>query len=128
MNMSIYSYYKPERKEAHMTDQPTFTEFYEHHYPAEHKVPANIAFHMVGTVAGVVLLMVVLAKLITPWWALAFPVVHVVPGLIGHRLFERNEEVGDARLTRTDVPLYWFMIANHLKLWALVTGRQPHRD
>jgi hypothetical protein len=111
-----------------MTGKLNFTEFYQNHYPAEHTVPANIALHMFGTAAGIALLLVVVAGTISPWWALAFPVVHVVPGLIGHRLFERNEDVGDARLLRTDFPLYWFMIANHIELWTLITGRQPHRD
>jgi hypothetical protein len=111
-----------------MSEHPTFTDFYKHHYPVEHRVPANIALHMIGTAAGIVLWLVVLAGLIAPWWALTFPVVHVVPGLIGHRLFERNEEVGDSRLLRTDFPLYWFMIANHIELWTLITGRRSRSD
>jgi hypothetical protein len=35
------------------------------------------------------------------------------PGLIGHRLFDRDAEVGDLRITRSDYPLWWFIRANH---------------
>jgi hypothetical protein len=35
------------------------------------------------------------------------------PGLIGHRLFERNAAVGDVRVTRTEFPPWWFIAANH---------------
>ena len=50
----------------------------------------------------------------SPWFALAFPVVHALPGLIGHRLFERNAAVGDIRVTRKDHPPLWFIAGNHL--------------
>jgi hypothetical protein len=40
--------------------------------------------------------------------------VHVLPGLLGHRLFDRDKTIGDVRLTRTDYPLWWFLIANHI--------------
>ena len=52
-------------------------------------------------------------SIIPIWWMLLFPLVHVAPGLIGHRLFDRNEAVGDARVFRTDFPLWWFVVANH---------------
>ncbi|MGH6787986.1 MAG: Mpo1-like protein [Novosphingobium sp.] len=90
-----------------------FARFLVEDYPAEHSHPANVALHMFGTLAGLGL--IGLALTVWPLWtALAWPVVHVAPGLAGHRLFERNPEVGDARLTRTDIPLHWFVAANHL--------------
>jgi hypothetical protein len=101
-------------------------DFYRVAYWDEHKVPTNIALHMAGTIAGVLLLVSSLT-VISTWWALAFPVVHVVPGLIGHRLFERAEAIGDSRIFRTDVPVWWFMVANHMmtaqKLWTFLTRR-----
>jgi hypothetical protein len=104
----------------------TFKDFYREAYWDEHKVPINIAIHMAGTMAGV-LLLVASVTVISPWWALAFPIVHIGPGLIGHRLFERAEVIGDARIFRTDVPGWWFIFANHMMtgrmLWAFVTLR-----
>lgn len=103
-----------------------FREFYRKAYWDEHKVPINIAIHMAGTISGVLLIAASLT-VISSWWALAFPIVHVVPGLIGHRLFERAEAIGDARIFRTDVPGWWFIVANHMMtarmLWAFVTLR-----
>jgi hypothetical protein len=104
----------------------TFMQFYRGAYWDEHRVPVNLAFHIFGTVAGLTLL-IASATIIASWWAVAFPVVHVLPGLIGHRLFERAEAVGDARIFRTDVPGWWFVAANHMMtgrmIWALVTLR-----
>lgn len=90
-----------------------FREFYRHVYWEEHKVRINIAFHMAGTIAGILLLMASFT-IISVWWALAFPIVHIAPGLIGHFLSERSEAVGNARVFRTDVPGWWFVVANHL--------------
>jgi hypothetical protein len=104
----------------------SFMNFYRGAYWDEHKVPFNLALHILGTVAGVALL-VASAAMISFWWALAFPVVHAVPGLIGHRLCERAEAVGDARILRTDVPVWWFIVANHMMtgrmIWAFVSLR-----
>jgi hypothetical protein len=93
--------------------QQSYMDFYREAYWEEHHVPMNLALHIFGTVAGVALL-IASATIISAWWALAFPVVHIVPGLIGHRLFERANAVGDARIFRTDVPIWWFMVANHM--------------
>ena len=98
-----------------------FWEFYRGEYASDHQHPANVALHVIGTIAG--LMLIAASFLVIPlWWALTFPVVHAVPGLIGHRLYDRNETIGDARITRTDYPLYWFIVANHL-LTAHVFGR-----
>jgi hypothetical protein len=107
--------------------QGSFMAFYRGGYWDEHKVPINLAFHIFGTVAGV-LLLIASFTILSPWWALTFPVVHVVPGLIGHRLFERARAVGDTRIFRTDVPVWWFVVANHMMtarmIWALPTLRR----
>ena len=102
--------------------RPSFMTFYRDHYFAEHSHPANIALHVAGTLLGLGLIAAALT-VISPWWLLAFPVVHVGPGLIGHRFFERNPDVGDVRVLRTDVPVYLFLFANHLLTWRLLTGR-----
>jgi hypothetical protein len=101
-----------------------FLHFYREAYWEEHQVPINIAIHVAGTIAGM-LLLIASVTIISPWWALAFPIVHVLPGLIGHRLFERAEAIGDARIFRTDVPGWWFIVANHMMtarmIWRFIT-------
>lgn len=100
----------------------TFSTFYKTTYRTDHRHPANLAMHIIGVVAG---LAVIAASLsVWPLWAaLVFPIVHVVPGLIGHRFFDRDQAVGDLRLTRTDYPLWWFLIANHLMAARVLTLR-----
>jgi hypothetical protein len=89
-----------------------FNSFYRDHFIPEHTHPGNIALHVFGTLAGLALIAASFT-IIPGWWALLFPVVHVGPGLIGHRLFDRNEAVGDMRVLRRDFPLWWFVLANH---------------
>lgn len=89
-----------------------FDSFYRDHFVPEHSHPANVALHIFGTLAGLLLIAASLT-VIPLWWALLFPVVHVAPGLIGHRLFDRNEAVGDVRVLRKDFPLWWFLWGNH---------------
>lgn len=98
-------------------------DFYVDHFRAEHQHPANIALHMFGLLSSTALVVVAL-WVGKPWLALAYPVVHAVPGLLGHRLFERNLAVGDIRLTRKDFPMVWFIIGNHLLFVEVITRRQ----
>jgi Protein of unknown function (DUF962) len=105
----------------------TYQHFYATAYRADHRHPGNLALHIFGTLAGLALLAVAAAALIAPWWALAFPFVHALPGLIGHRLFDRDEVVGDLRITRSDYPLWWFIRANHRMTWDVLTGRWQQR-
>jgi hypothetical protein len=113
VNMSNCSHHSGDRfhKEPAMPSI-RFRQFYRHHFLAEHRHPANVALHMAGTIAGAVFLIAALLSR-WPWAMLLFPVVHAAPGLIGHRLFERNAAVGDVRVTRSDFPLWWFIAANH---------------
>ncbi|NBT56470.1 MAG: DUF962 domain-containing protein [Betaproteobacteria bacterium] len=98
------------------TKEPTmnFEDFYQHVFLPEHTHPINVALHMLGTFAGLGYIIAVLTLPVL-WWPalLVFPVVHAVPGLIGHRWLERNVAVGDARWRRTDFPGWWFIVANH---------------
>jgi hypothetical protein len=98
----------------------TFKRFYAEHFLTEHTHPLNVALHVFGTLAGLAFVAWVLAAL-QLWWLLLFPVVHALPGLIGHRLVERNAAVGDVRVTRTDFSPLWFIAANHLMTWRLIT-------
>jgi hypothetical protein len=100
--------------------RPGFAEFYRHHYLPEHRQPANVALHLVGTVAGLAWLAAVPPLGLSFAWWLLFPVIHAAPGLLGHRLFERNEKVGDLRVLRKDFPAPWFIAANHLLLFDLL--------
>lgn len=95
------------------TETSGFWVFYQGEYRSEHRHPANVALHMLGTLAGLGWLTASFT-IWSIWWALLFPVVHVLPGLVGHRLFERSEAVGDARVLRTDHPIWWFVLGNHI--------------
>ena len=90
-----------------------FRDFYRNHFLPEHQQAANVALHVFGTVAGIVFVGAVMASLM-PYLVLLFPVVHAVPGLVGHRLFERNAVVGDVRVLRKDFSPLWFIAANHV--------------
>jgi hypothetical protein len=100
----------------------SFHDFYATVYREDHQHPINLALHIIGVFAGLGLIGASLT--VWPLWAmLGFPIAHVAPGLIGHRLFDRDDEVGDIRLTRTDFPLWWFLIANHLMALRVLTFR-----
>lgn len=106
----------------HTKERSSFKEFYEMVYRSDHGHPVNLALHIVGVFAGLGLIAASLT--VWPLWALlGFPIVHVAPGLLGHRLFDRDEALGDVRLTRTDFPLWWFLIANHLMAARVLTFR-----
>ena len=109
------------------TQQASFAErfnhFYAHTFLPEHQHPATVALHHLGVVLGLVsLVAAALAASKWSWLALLFPLVHAAPGLIAHRLFERNAVVGDVRITRKDYPLWWFILANHRMAWQAVKG------
>ena len=99
-----------------------FKTFYKTAYRSDHQHPANLALHIIGVFAG--LGVIVASVTIWPLWAIvAFPIAHVAPGLLGHRIFDRDKELGDVRLTRTDFPLWWFLVANHLMAARVLTFR-----
>ncbi len=98
----------------------TYADFYPTVFLAEHRSTIAIGTHVFGTLLGFVWLVFALATKHC-WLVLLFPVVHAVPGLIGHRIAERNPNVGDIRITRKDFPLWWFIVGNHQMTWQLVT-------
>lgn len=105
-------------------ERPGFMTFYREVFLAEHSSTANVLAHMFGTILGLAWL----AASFFYWpvyWAILFPVVHALPGLIGHRFFERNEAVGDMRFTRKDFPNAWFILGNHLMTAEVLLGRIP---
>ncbi len=96
-----------------------FKRFYSEVFVPEHQHPVNHGLHVLGTLLGLAYLPAVWLLLPLPWPArlaalLLFPLVHAAPGLIGHRLFERNAVVGDARWRRQDFSPLWFIAANHV--------------
>jgi hypothetical protein len=95
----------------------SFKQFYNGAYRDDHATMGNRVFHIAGTLAGLALIAVSLT-VVSLWWALAFPIVHAVPGLVGHRLFERNSALGDIRVFQGKYPGHWYMLANHM-----MTGR-----
>jgi hypothetical protein len=106
----------------HAKERSSFKDFYETVYRSDHQHPVNLSLHIVGVFAGLGLIAASLT--VWPFWALlGFPIAHVAPGLLGHRLFDRDEALGDVRLTRTDFPLWWFLIANHLMAARVLTFR-----
>lgn len=99
--------------------EPNFMSFYERVFLDEHQHPGNRALHVLGVLAGLATLVCAVGP--GPWWlVLLFPPIHAAPGLLGHRLFERQAGVGDLRVTRTDYPLWWFIAANHLLALSLL--------
>jgi hypothetical protein len=102
-------------------ERGSFIQFYRGAYRNDHSTWPNRALHIAGTIAGLMLLAASFT-VIPMWWALAFPVVHAVPGLIGHRLFERNAQLGDVRVFQGEYPGLWFMAANHMMMIEVLTG------
>ena len=108
------------------TPQTTgFWAFYREHFQAEHRHPVNRALHIFGTLLGTAF---VPAALLSPWvWTVAlFPVVHAAPGLIGHRLFERNTQVGDVRVLRKDFSPLWFIAGNPVLTYEVTMAGLRH--
>ena len=106
--------------------KPGFGGFYQHHFLAEHQHPANRALHVAGTLAGLAWLPFSF-WVGMPWLLLLFPVVHALPGLLGHRLFERNPQVGDVRVLRKDFSPLWFIAANHRLTFEMFGTWAPKR-
>jgi hypothetical protein len=100
----------------------SFNMFYRQHFLAEHQHIGTVALHVLGTLAGLVFAVWAVMSA-WPWLLVLFPVVHAVPGLIGHRIWERNAQVGDLRILRQDFPRWWFIVANHRLTWRLLTGK-----
>jgi hypothetical protein len=98
----------------------TFSDFYRQIFLPEHQHTGNIALHVAGTLGSIAFVVFMFINA-TPWWALLHPVLHALPGLLGHRLWERNAAVGDVRVTRKDYPPLWFIAGNHWMTWDVLT-------
>ncbi len=101
----------------------SFSKYYHEQFLPEHQHPANIALHVLGVLFALALI-VASFTIIPIWWALLFPAAQGLPGLIGHRLFERDEVIGDLRFTRNDVPFYWAMFGGVVMAARVLTGRR----
>ncbi len=99
-----------------------FWTFYKTTFLAEHQHPWNASFHVAGTVLGWATIPVVLLLQTSLWYLLLSPVLMIVPGLIGHRLWERNQAVGDLRVFRGDFPGLWFLLGNHVMTYHFLAG------
>jgi hypothetical protein len=107
---------------THIKQPLTYSDFYNEVFLPEHSQPMTVVTHVLGTALGLLWVIACLA-FGHYFWLLLFPVVHAVPGLVGHRLAERNAAVGDLRVTRKDFPLWWFIRANHRLTWELISKR-----
>ena len=105
----------------------SFEAFYREHFLLEHSHPGNIALHVFGTCASLAFLPYILLYH-SPWFLLLYPLVNAVPGLLGHKLFEPNLQVGDIRVFRNDFPKYWFLVANHKLTLQVLSGQFKRRQ
>jgi hypothetical protein len=104
-----------------------FNRFYQEVFLAEHRQPLNVALHVFGTLISAAYIVAILVYA-HPAWLLLYPAIHALPGLLGHRFFERDAQVGDVRVLRKDYPAYWFIAGNHLLTLAVLTGKRPRAD
>jgi hypothetical protein len=100
-----------------------FADYYRDHFIPEHQHPVNIGLHVIGAISAVALV-IASVTVIPIWWALMFPIVQGLPGLIGHRFFERDADFGDLRFTRTDAPFYWATLAGFVMAARVLVGRR----
>jgi hypothetical protein len=97
-----------------------FMKFYKNNYLKEHSHNGTICFHVFGTILGIAWIFFSMFY-INLIWIILFPLIHALPGILGHKIFERNEDVGDIRITRKDFPLIWFIFANHILTYQILT-------
>ena len=67
----------------------SFREFYPY-YLSEHRNRVCRRLHVVGSGLIVLLVGAVLARLLSPWWLLAVPVLGYGFAWVGHFVFEKN--------------------------------------
>jgi hypothetical protein len=98
----------------------SFSDFYRLVFLPEHQHLGNVCLHVAGTLGSLAFVVLMFINA-TPAWALLHPLLHALPGLLGHRLWERNASVGDVRVTRKDYSPLWFIAGNHWMTWDLLT-------
>lgn len=67
----------------------SFREFYPY-YLSEHRDPTCRRLHFIGSALILVLIGLVVATVLSPWWLLAIPVVGYGFAWVGHFFFEHN--------------------------------------
>ncbi|HAI59609.1 MAG TPA: DUF962 domain-containing protein [Xanthomonadaceae bacterium] len=67
----------------------SFREFYPF-YLGEHRNRTSRRLHVIGSAAVLLILALVLAQVLAPWWLLALPVVGYGFAWVGHFVFEKN--------------------------------------
>ena len=88
----------------------TFEEFWPF-YVSQHSLPATRALHFAGTTMVLGVLAIAVARL-SPWWALATPVLGYGPAWIGHFFFEKN------RPATFTYP--WWSLRGDFRMWRLM--------
>ncbi|MDZ3822905.1 MAG: DUF962 domain-containing protein [Pseudoxanthomonas sp.] len=93
----------------------SFREFYPY-YLSEHRNRVCRRLHVVGSGLIVLLVGAVLARLLSPWWLLAVPVLGYGFAWVGHFVFEKN------RPATFTYPL-WSLMGDWVMFKDVLTGR-----
>jgi hypothetical protein len=67
----------------------SFREFYPY-YLSEHRDPTCRRLHVIGSGLILVLVALVIARVLSPWWLLAIPLLGYGFAWVGHFFFEHN--------------------------------------
>jgi hypothetical protein len=93
----------------------SFAEFWPY-YAREHSVPGCRALHFVGSTLVLVLLAVIVARVVSPWWFFALPFIGYGFAWVGHFVIEKN------RPATFKYP-FWSFIGDWKMWYLMLTGR-----
>lgn len=93
----------------------SFRDFYPY-YLSEHSDPTCRRLHFVGSALIVALIVLVIVRVLSPWWLLAIPVIGYGFAWVGHFVFEKN------RPATFTYPLY-SLIGDWVMFKDMLTGR-----
>ena len=93
----------------------SFREFYPY-YLSEHRDPTCRRLHFVGSALVLVLVGLVIAAVLSPWWLLAVPVIGYGFAWVGHFFFEHN------RPATFTYPL-WSLFGDWVMFKDMLTGK-----
>ncbi len=93
----------------------SFRDFYPY-YLSEHSDPTCRRLHFVGSALIVVLIALLIARVLSPWWLLAIPLIGYGFAWVGHFVFEKN------RPATFTYPLY-SLIGDWVMFKDMLTGR-----
>ena len=94
----------------------SFREFYPY-YLSEHSNRTSRRLHVIGSSGVLLILGLVLAQVLTPWWLLAVPVCGYGFAWVGHFFFEKN------RPATFKYPL-WSLMGDFRLFFETVTGKR----